>query len=76
MCFLDQFDKVLVPYDLMVLESTEDRISCTEAIEARTEDAFVQELVLREEVQRTVRDRRSGQDQVELADLAKPVQCF
>ena len=64
MRFFDQFRQVLVPDDLVILESTEDGIVGAEAVEAASEDAFVQKLVLTEEVQRAVGDRRSGQDQV------------
>ena len=76
MRFFDKFRQMLVPDDLVILESAENGVVGAEAVEAASEDAFVQKLVLAEEVQRAVGDRRSCQDQVVAADLAEPMQGF
>ena len=73
-CLFDQFRQMLVPDDLMVLKSADNGVIGAEAVEAATENAFVEELVLAEEIQRAVRDRGAGQDQVVFADLSEPVQ--
>ena len=74
MRLFDQLCQMLVPDDLVILESAEDGVVGAEAVEAAAEDAFVQKLVLAEKVQRAVGDRRTRKDQVVAADLAEPVQ--
>ena len=47
-----------------------------ESVKGTAEDAFVEELVLAEEIQRAVGDRGTGQNEVVPAGLAEPVQRF
>ena len=73
MSLLDQLRQVLVANDLVILVSAEDGILPAESEKAASEDAFIQKLVLAEEIQGAIRDRRSREDQIELAHGSKLV---
>ena len=76
MCLFDQLRQMLVPDDLVILESAEDGVVDAEAVEAAAKNAFIQKLVLAKKVQRAVGDGGTRQDQVIAADLTEPVQCL
>lgn len=46
MCLFDQLRQMLVPDDLVILESAEDGVVGAEAVEAAAKNAFIQKLVL------------------------------
>lgn len=46
MCLFDQLCQMLVPDDLVILESAEDGVVGAEAVEAAAKNPFIQKLVL------------------------------
>ena len=50
MCLFDQLCQMLVPDDLVILESAEDGVVGAEAVEAAAKNPFIQKLVLAKKV--------------------------
>src|SRR5690606_28812605 len=59
---LDEFLEILISDDLVAAVSSHDCVPVTELPEAASENPVIQELVLREVVQRGLRHRSAGED--------------
>ena len=71
MHLFNEFREMVVPYDLVVLITAHHGIAVAKQVVGRSEYLFVQELILREEVQRIVRDGSSREYDVEFGLLAE-----